>query len=127
MLIESVVIGSLMTTAYRSVPNQTDASPFVTATGDHVHGYGIAVSQDMLCPGSLLRNAKIRRHRRETCHLKTKIHYGDIMHVEGVGFKVVNDCMNRRHKRRVDVWVPTYAAEKALKPSKRYVRQVVAH
>lgn len=127
MVLETLVLGSLLTTAYRSEPRQTDDTPFHTSTWERVHADGLAVSQDMLCPASLLRDIRIRRHKAAKCHLKNKIHYGDLLHVEGIGFKIVNDCMNKRHKRHVDIWVHTYKQEKALKPARRIVTLVRGH
>ncbi len=79
-------------TTYRSVPAQTDATPFYTSTGEHVCKDGVAVSQDLLLSG--------------------KIKYGDWVYIEGVGLKKVNDTMHPRMKRHFDVWVATYQEEK---------------
>lgn len=102
-------------TSYRPVPEQTDSSPFITSTGERVRRGGIAVSQDLLCPAALFKDLRIKRHKRETCHLREKVHYGDRLKVEG--FKqtfTVFDCMNKRHKKRVDILVFTYEEEKAI-------------
>ncbi len=87
-----VLISQLVVTSYRSVPAQTDSSPFYTSTGEHVCKDGIAVSQDLLLSG--------------------KVKYGDWVYVESIGLKKVNDTMNPRHKRHVDIWVGTYREEK---------------
>lgn len=94
LILSVVVIGQLIGTAYRSVPEQTDESPFYTATGEHVCAHGIAVSLDML-----KRNGG-------------PFNFGDVVYIEDLGFKVVNDTMNKRHKGRFDVWVATYKEEK---------------
>jgi 3D (Asp-Asp-Asp) domain-containing protein len=104
MLIETLVLGQMMVTAYRSVPQQTDSSPFHTSIGHHTHPYGCAVSQDMLASG--------------------EVKYGDFLSIEGVGTCVVNDTTAARHVRLVDKWVATYEEEKALKPSYRKVIRV---
>ncbi len=118
-----LLVGNLTVTSYRSVPGQTDATPFETATGERVCHHGAAISQDLLCP------ACMRLHRR--CdHPETtgKIHYGDQVYVEGFGFKTINDCMGRykhyhvktkdgvkhlkyRQDTWIDIWVPNYKAE----------------
>ena len=87
-----VFLGQIITTTYRSVPAQTDSSPFYTSTGEHVCKDGIAVSQDLLLSG--------------------KVKYGDWVYIEGIGLKKVNDCMNPRHRKRMDIWVGTYREEK---------------
>jgi 3D (Asp-Asp-Asp) domain-containing protein len=104
MLLETLVLGMLQVTAYRSVPQQTDSSPYYTSIGHRTHAYGIAVSQDLLKSG--------------------KVKYGDYLCVEKQGCYVVNDCMNARHTNAIDIWVPTYAAEKAIPPQRRQVVRV---
>jgi 3D (Asp-Asp-Asp) domain-containing protein len=87
------LLGSFPVTSYRSVHNQTDNSPFITSTGEHVNKMGCAVSQDLL---------------------KSKtVHYGDLIYIEDLGFYRINDTMNIRIKRQFDVWVGTLAEEKA--------------
>ncbi len=124
MVLETLVLGSLMATAYQSKTSQTDSTPHHTSIGERTGPYGIAVSQDMLCPASLSRNLKIKKHSAKSCHLKNKLHYGDMLLVEGIGLKHVNDCMNKRHKKSIDIWVNSYAEEKAIKPAKRAVIRV---
>lgn len=87
LVLASILIGNLTITAYRSVPHQTDDSPLYTSTGEHVNVHGIAVSQDLLRKSG------------------GPLNYGDLVYVEGLGFKTVNDCMNKRHHNAIDVWV----------------------
>jgi 3D (Asp-Asp-Asp) domain-containing protein len=89
-----VWLGSMTATAYQPIPSQTDNSPTWTSEGDRTTKYGVAVSRD------LLRSGEIR--------------YGDVLKIEGIGLRVVNDCMAERHKRRVDVLVYTHAEEKRV-------------
>lgn len=56
--------------------------------------FGVAVSQDLLKDGT--------------------VKYGDVLYIEGVGMRVINDCMHPRHHRRLDVLVFTYAEEKRI-------------
>jgi 3D (Asp-Asp-Asp) domain-containing protein len=104
MVIETLVLGQLMLTAYRSVPQQTDDSPFITSIGHRTHPYGIAVSQDLLAAG--------------------KVKYGDYLCVERLGCYVVNDTMNQRHTNSADIWVATYEQEKAIPPKLRKVVRI---
>ena len=92
--IMAILVSTFTVTSYRSVPEQTDATPFITSIGQFVHPHGVAVSQD------LLKNGTFR--------------YGDHIYIEGLGIKVVNDTTNARLRNHVDVWVPTYADEKAI-------------
>ncbi len=90
-------------TAYNSLANQTDSTPFVTATGARTRFGVVALSRDLL----------------------RRIPYGSIVRIEdlgswangrgrgtynrmlsGVNF-IVEDTMNARKRNTVDVWMPT--------------------
>lgn len=99
MVIKAILLGVLCVTSYRPVPEQTKPeckSRFncTTSIDDGITKFGIAVSQDYLKSGQL--------------------HYGDILYVEGYGYRVVNDCMNARIKHSVDLMVFTRDEEKAV-------------
>jgi len=82
---------TLTVTSYQALPEQTDSSPNWTSIGQHVHTMGAAVSQELLISG-------------EVC-------YGDVVKVPGFGLKVINDVMNKRHSKRLDIFVENHAAE----------------
>lgn len=92
--ISILMLLNVTVTSYRSVPEQTDTSPYTTSIGHHVHPYGCAVSQDLFKRGI--------------------VSYGDIIYIPGFGFKVVNDTMNPRIKNHIDIWVATKAEEKRI-------------
>lgn len=92
LLLISVFVGNLTITSYRSVPEQTDDSPYLTSIGERVNNHGVAVSQDLLKSGVL--------------------HYGDLLYIDGQGFKTVNDTMNPRVMKHLDIWVESYDEEK---------------
>lgn len=94
LTIAAFCLGTLQVTSYRAVPSQTDSSPTWTSIGDRTTKFGCAVSQDLLKSGA--------------------IHYGDTLYVEGYGYRVVNDCMNPRIKRAIDLFVQTEAEERAV-------------
>lgn len=102
----SEYIGKQIITSYRSVPNQTDSSPYVTSIGEKVHQDGVAVSQEQLCPAG----KGCRRNVKMFCKPEM-VHYKDVVWIQDNGFKVVNDCMNARHRKRFDIWVNSYAEE----------------
>lgn len=102
----SIYLGKEIVTAYRSIPNQTDNSPFIISIGEKVHKDGIAVSQDQLCPAG----KGCRRNVKMFCK-PNMVHYKDAIYIEDTGFKIVNDCMNERHRKRMDIWVNSYAEE----------------
>ena len=94
LLVTVVLIANLQVTSYRSIPEQTDNSPFTTSIGERVHPHGLAVSQDLLKKNG------------------GPLDYGDTVYIESIGFKVINDTMNPRHHVRADVWVAAYQHEK---------------
>lgn len=91
-LLTLVAVSSISLTAYQSVPEQTDESPFITSIGHQTSEAGVAVSRELLWSG-------------EVC-------YGDIVYIPGEGSRVVNDVMAQRHVRSMDVWVPNIEAER---------------
>jgi hypothetical protein len=115
LILELAFIGILQITSYRSVELQTDSTPFVTSTGEHVHKNGVAVSRDLLCPRAYGRT---KRHRRVDCTHKHRLHYGDWVYVNGYGIKVVNDVMHERHSQAIDMWVSSHAEEKRVQVRK---------
>jgi hypothetical protein len=122
ILITLVLIGRLVTTSYRSVPSQTDSTPFYTSTNEHVEVGGAAISRDLLC-GACRR----LHHRCKRPDNPTKLHYGDWLYIEGFGFRRINDVMGAystvrkgRHriripiKNHIDIFVQTYKEEKLV-------------
>ena len=83
------------TTAYSSTPDQTDSTPFITASGSHVRR-GV-VAANFLPFGTQLRLPE---------------YYGDDVFV-------VEDRMNQRYDVRLDVWMET--REQAKQWGVRYV------
>lgn len=96
LVLITILIGQLSATSYRSVPAQTDDSPFITSIGERVHKHGIAISRDLL-----------RRNGGP-------LNYGDWVYIEKIGFKVVFDCMHERHKNSIDIWVASLDEERAF-------------
>lgn len=97
MIVKLVLLGVLQATSYRAVPAQTKPEctgrhHCETAINENVSELGVAVSQDLLDSG--------------------KVHYRDVLFIDGVGYRIVNDCLNRRVHNSVDIFVYTYAEEK---------------
>jgi len=122
LVLVAIFIGELTVTSYRSVPEQTDSTPFHTSTGAHVEAGGVAVSRDLLC-GACRKLHKRCRHPE----YQKKIHYGDWLYIRGYGYRFVNDVMGatsttkhkgkrtkRVIKQQVDIWVRTYKEEKSV-------------
>ena len=98
-MVKLILLGVLTVTSYRPVPAQTkpdctSRDHCHTSIDDGVTKYGLAVSQDMLKDGH--------------------VHYGDAVYVDGYGWRIVNDCMNARHRDSVDMMVLTKAEERAV-------------
>jgi len=75
-------------TGYSSTVDQTDDSPFITAMNTPVRPGILALSRDLLrefTPGAPFR-------------------FGDVVELEGVGLFQVEDTMNPRYMKRVDIW-----------------------
>lgn len=96
-----IYLGVMPVTAYIPDEKQTDSTPTRTSINHRVNPFGIAVSQDLMRSG-------------EAC-------YGDTIHVEGFGNRMVNDVMNSRHTRRVDLFVDTKDEEKLIQTQKRKI------
>lgn len=96
MSIPAVLLGVLTITAYRPVPQQTkpsctDRRHCETSIGENVSELGCAVSQDLLKSG--------------------KVHYRDIIIVEGFAPRIVFDTMNPRIHNAIDLFVYTKKEE----------------
>lgn len=96
LVLVTAFIGNLTITGYQSLAKDTDDTPFITATGERVCPDGIAVSQDLL-----VKNGG-------------PLNFGDWVVIEGIGLKKINDVMNKRHKKAIDIWCPNRAAESRI-------------
>jgi 3D (Asp-Asp-Asp) domain-containing protein len=110
MIAQAILLGILTVTSYRPVPEQTKPEctgrfHCTTSIDDGITKFGVAVSQDMLKDG--------------------RVHYGDVLFVEGYGYRVVNDCMGARHKNAIDLMVLTRDEEKAV--GVRHKRVLLIH
>lgn len=126
IVLGATLIAKIIATAYQSVPSQTDSSPFYTATNEHVRPGGVAISRDLLC------GACRKLHRRcDHPEYPNKVHYGDWLFVDGIGFLQANDAMGKREhytlrtnkgrkkvfktiRNHIDVWVASRAEEHAF-------------
>lgn len=92
--VNSLYIGTMKITAYRSVKSQTDDSPYWTSIGIRTNPFIVAVSPD------LFKNKTLQ--------------YGDLIYIEHYGFKHVADVMNKKHTNSVDIWVDSYSQERLI-------------
>lgn len=74
--------GRVLITAFSSTPDQTDDTPFITASGKHVHDGTVAAN--FLPFGTKIKIPK---------------YFGDKVFV-------VEDRMNKRFSDRIDIWFP---------------------
>jgi 3D (Asp-Asp-Asp) domain-containing protein len=95
---------TLRATAYNSLESQTDATPFITATGARTKFGIIAVSRDMLVQdipyGSLVRIRDLGNYYNG----RGAGQYQSLL--DGHGLFIVEDTMHQRKQRQVDVWFP---------------------
>jgi 3D (Asp-Asp-Asp) domain-containing protein len=95
-------------TAYNSLESQTNAQPFITATGAQTRWGIIAVSRDLLgfgLPyGSLVR-------LRDLGNFHNGRGYGAYQTLlDGTGLFVVEDTMHPRKLNQIDLWFADYAS-----------------
>lgn len=120
LIIIGTLVGQLQVTSYRSVPLQTDDTPFHTSTNERVYRGGAAISRDLLC----LACRKLH-HRCKRPDNPTKTHYGQYVFVDGMGIFRINDVMGpskwdkktrKRYpiKQAIDLWVGSYKEEKVI-------------
>jgi 3D (Asp-Asp-Asp) domain-containing protein len=91
-----MLLGTMTITSYRAVPMQTKPEctsryHCETSIGENVSELGCAVSQDLLKSG--------------------KVHYRDVLYIEGHGYRIVNDTMALKNHNAVDLFVYTKAEE----------------
>jgi len=99
MIAELILLGTLQITSYQPCPAQTkpecrDRWHCSTANGDGITMYGFAASQDLLKSG--------------------EVKFGDIIYVEGFGYRVCNDSMGPRARRAIDLLVLSHVQEKSV-------------
>src|ERR1700676_1404649 len=99
MIVKVILLGTLLATSYRPVawqtsPGCTDRQHCVTAIGENVSELGVAVSRDLLQSG--------------------EVHYGDLLWIDRVGWRIVNDTMGPKARQAIDVFVYTYKEEKSF-------------
>lgn len=99
MIFEAILLGTMTVTSYQAIPAQTKPEcknrfECTTSIDDGITMYGAAASQDLLKSG--------------------RLHYGDVIDVPGFGKRVINDCMNIRHKNAIDLLVFSYQEEKRV-------------
>jgi 3D (Asp-Asp-Asp) domain-containing protein len=81
----------LVATGYSSCVFETDDTPFVTASNTQTRPGIVALSRDLLT-----------RYNPEA-----PFSFGDTIHVTGLGDFTVEDSMNLRWRRRMDIWFPS--------------------
>lgn len=98
---------NLRATGYNSLVNQTDSTPFITATGARTKFGIVAVSRDLLGDefpyGSLVRI-------RDLGSYYTGLGVGKFQSLlDEQGLFIVEDTMHARKTQQVDVWFPEYS------------------
>ncbi len=96
----------LRATGYNSHEDQTDASPFVTATGARTAFGVVAVSRDLL-GGELPYGSLVRI--RDLGNYHTGRGAGAFQQFLGDHLFVVEDTMHARKTQQIDVWFESYS------------------
>jgi len=91
-------LARILSTAYNSEENQTDSTPFITASGERVHDGTLALSRDMI-------RAENEMMKRMGYNPTATITYGDTVDLIYVKRMVVHDTMNKRYTNRADIWM----------------------
>lgn len=95
----TVWTGTVSVSTYNSIPNQTDSTPFITATGTRTR-YGIvAVSRDILAKTGYGAKVKIIQWTGGSGCNSRVIPQGTLYAVE--------DTMARSQYRKIDIWLPS--------------------
>lgn len=94
----------VVVTGYSSTPDQTDSTPFLTASMTQVRRGVIALSRDLI----------------RTYNPRAPFRYGDRVTVEGIGEFVVEDTMHERYRRRADIWFES--ADEAIQWGKKTLK-----
>jgi 3D (Asp-Asp-Asp) domain-containing protein len=81
----------VLATGYSSSVIETDNTPFITAANTRTRPGVVAMSRDLL--------------RRYTPG--APFDFGDRIHIAGLGEFSVEDSMNRRWEKRIDIWFPS--------------------
>lgn len=88
----------IISTAYNSEIDQTDSTPFITASGERVGEGTLALSRDMI----RAENAFMAKMGYNNAAV---ISFGDTIDIVYVRRMVVHDTMNRRFMERADIWM----------------------
>lgn len=97
----------LRTTAYNSMVSQTNAQPFITATGARTDWGIVAVSRDLL--GSDLPYGSLLR-LRDLGAYANGANPGQYQALLDAHLFVVEDTMNIRKRQQLDIWFDDYAS-----------------
>jgi len=81
----------VIATGYSSSPFETDDTPFITAANTQTRPGVLALSRDLLRPYTP----------------DAPFSFGDKVMLEGLGEFIIEDSMNRRWRRHVDIWFPS--------------------
>ena len=107
MKVALILLGVMTLTSYQPIKEQTDDTPCIPANGKSVHTDGVAVSRDL--------------------HVRWGgvLDFGDLIYIEDIGWKIVIDVMNKRHKKSIDILVKDLENEKLFYQKCRHCKKKV--
>lgn len=88
---EGNVLLKVLATGYSSSIFETDDTPYITAANTRTRPGIVALSRDLLRPYTP----------------DALFTFGDRIYVSGLGEFIVEDSMNRRWRKRMDIWFPS--------------------
>ena len=98
---------TLRATGYNSMVNQTDSTPFITATGAKTRFGIVAVSRDLL--GTHLPYGSLVRLRDMGSYYTGRGSGAFQSLLDQQGLFIVEDTMHARKTQQLDVWFPDYS------------------
>ncbi len=89
-------------TAYTPRKIETDHTPYIAASGKRVKPGTVAVSRDLFWNGWT---------------------FGKKIYIQGLGIFTINDLMNKKYKKHIDIFM--YSYKKAKRFGKRYAKVIL--
>ncbi len=100
--LEAAQTYSVSMTAYNAVPGQTDANPFVTASGmTSIPEVVAARSSDMAAELPFGTVIKVERAGMDTPSCR----FSEVEHL--IGYRIIADTMHQRWVKKIDILLPT--------------------
>ncbi|MFH1754558.1 MAG: hypothetical protein ABIA59_02535, partial [Candidatus Latescibacterota bacterium] len=108
---EGNVILKVLATGYSSSEMETDDTPFITAANTRTRQGVVALSRDLLKPYTP----------------DAPFSFGDHIIISGLGEFIVEDSMNDRWQKRMDIWFPSRQEAFHFGKKNLYISKLTGH